>query len=63
MKNLNLFLVAAFATVALTSCGGGASTSEKDTTKVVVDSVKVMDVVVDSVKVMDTVKVDTTKKM
>lgn len=33
MKNFNLFLVAAIATVSFASCGGGATTEKADTLK------------------------------
>ena len=58
MKNLSLFVVAAIATVAFASCGGGADKPAVDSTVVVVDTV----VKVDTVAVVDTtVKADSVK--
>ncbi len=62
MKTVKLFVVAAVATVAFASCGGGDSAATTDTTAIVVDSTPV---VVDTTAVVpaDTTAVaDTLKK-
>ncbi len=63
MKTVKLFVVAAVATVAFASCGGGATSEKTDSTAMMVDSMAVPMDTTTTAPMDTTAAMDTTKKM